>query len=116
MNIEELKKKALGYIVKHIKDYEKIGQEDYSHLIFDIVREGVAIVNAVILIFESANIDSIVFKKQLAEKYCIDGSAIYNKEKTLLIRVCPGSDIKEFVADCNIAINVKSKGIKEFKL
>ena len=78
MSEEALTKKALGYIVKHIKDYEKIGQEDYSHLIFDIVREGVAIVNAVISIFESANIDSIVFKKQPLKNGAASGHFSFN--------------------------------------
>lgn len=106
MNKEELTKKALSFIVKYIKkDYDIPGEEDYNHLIFDVAREGVAIVNAVISALESANIGSAVFKKQFDERYCIEGPAIYNKEKTSLIRICPQNNVKDFVVDCNIASN-----------
>ena len=106
MNKEELTKKALSFIVKYIKeDYDIPGEEDYNRLIFDVAREGVAIVNAVISALESANIGSAVFKKQFDERYCIEGPAIYNKEKTSLIRICPENNVKDFVVDCNIASN-----------
>ena len=105
MTKEELTKKALSFIVKYIDDYNILGEEDYSRLIFDVARAGIAVVDAVISILEDTTFSSAVFKKQFDEKYCIDGSAIYNKEKTLLIRFCPESDIKEFVADCNLGNN-----------
>jgi hypothetical protein len=107
MTKEELTKKALSFIKKHKNVFieGELEYEDYGHLIFDIVREGVAVVNEVIEVFEKANISTELFKKQFDERYCIDGSAIYNKEKISLIRVCPESDIKEFVADCYVTSN-----------
>lgn len=104
---EELTKKALSFIEKHKNVFieGELEYEDYGHLIFDVVREGVAVVNELILIFERADIPTELFKKQFDERYCINGSAIYNKEKTLLIRVCPESDIKNFVVDCNLGNN-----------
>ena len=107
MTKEELTKKALSFIKKHKNAFieGELEYEDYGHLIFDIVREGVAVVNELIEVFEKANIPTELFKKQFDERYCIDGSAIYNKEKTSLIRVCPESDIKEFVADCYVSNN-----------
>lgn len=105
MTKEELTKKALNFIMNHIDDYNIPGEEDYSRLIFDVAREGCAIVNVVISILEDTTIGSTVFKKQFDERYCIDSSAIYNKEKTSLVRVCPESDIKDFVADCYVTSN-----------
>lgn len=100
-----LTRKALSFIVKHKKDYEEIGQEDYSQLIFDVVREGVAIVNEVVSIFKGLPTGDVVFKKQFDERYRIAGLAIYNKEKTSLIRFCPESDERHFFIDCYVASN-----------
>ena len=112
--MSNIERKALELIEKHISDYGDCnpGLEYYGNLIFDATRQGVCVVKKIIEIFEKVNIDTVIFNKQFNDKYCIEGDAIFYKDKTELIRFEPSTNLKE----CEIPCNVLSNAFEDSKL
>ena len=109
-----MERKALELIKKHMSDFGDClpGLEDFGNLISDAVRQGIRVLNKIIELFEAANIDVEIFKRQFNEKYIVDGDAIFNKDKTDLIKFEPSSDITEYEIFCYVS----SKAFIECKL
>ena len=103
----EMTEKVKELIEKHIKDFGdcKPGLEYYGNLIFAATRQGVCVVKKIIEIFESVNIDTAIFNKQFNDKYCIEGDAIFNKDKSSLIRFESSSNLKEYEVLCYVSNN-----------
>lgn len=97
-----MKKKIAELIEKHIKDFGDCPsvQAYFGNLLFDAVREGSSFVKELIGVFDDANLDVKVVEKQFNEKYCMENDAIYDRNKTTLIRFCPMSSIKEIDIKC----------------
>lgn len=96
--------RILELIKKHIDDFGRCppGQEYYYKLLHDVVKEGCTAIKKLIEIFDKANIDTVILKKQFDEKYAIDGDAIFYKDKTELIRFDPCSALKEYEISCYV--------------
>ena len=124
--------RILELIKKHIDDFDRCppGQEYYYKLLHEVVKEGCTAIEELIKIFDKANIDTVILKKQFDEKYAIDGDAIFHKDKTELIRFDPCSALKEYEISCYVCSeafvgcavekiivrnNVKTMGSKVFK-
>lgn len=124
--------RILKLIKKHIDDLGRChpGQEYYYKLLHDVVKEGCTAIAELIKIFDNANIDTVILKKQFDEKYAIDGDAIFYKDKTELIRFDPCSVLKEYKISCYVCCeafidctvekiivknNVKTMGSRVFK-
>ena len=99
-------KKIAELIEKHINDFGDYpsGRAYFGNLLYDAVREGSSFVKELIGVFNDLNIDvDGVVEKQFNEKYCMENDAIYDRDKTTLIRFCPMSSIKEIDIKCHAA-------------